>query len=162
MHLKYNLGMKEAESTEPCANNPSGSSTVGETQRLEYEFLFMYEATRRGYKIIPFSEGRYDCVLDNGDRLLRIQIKSSSCNQRGSYKIRTIHFKGHGEGGRGSVATYNKEKIDFLVAYIIPEETWYIFPINEVAGKQAVSVGKHTNRMEKYRDAWQLFNDGKQ
>lgn len=68
---------------------------------------------------------RYDFILDSGERLWRVQVKSvattygfgggqryrtASCHSRGSYKD----------------LPYTADDIDFLVAYIVPRDVWLV------------------------------------
>jgi Pyruvate/2-oxoacid:ferredoxin oxidoreductase delta subunit len=52
---------------------------------------------------------------------------------------------------------YTAEEIEFIVAYIVPENLWYVIPISLAAspGQMYVSTnGTRYFRREKYREAW--------
>jgi hypothetical protein len=52
---------------------------------------------------------------------------------------------------------YTAEEIDFIVAYIVPENLWYVIPITLAAspGQMYVSTnGTRYFRREKHREAW--------
>jgi hypothetical protein len=54
---------------------------------------------------------------------------------------------------------YRAGSFDFLAAYVVPEEAWYILPVAEVVGKRSVSLCTPTGRYEKYREAWELLRE---
>jgi hypothetical protein len=59
--------------------------------------------------------------LDSGERMWRVQVKSTYSVYRSGY--RTL---GHGSNPK----PYQTKEIDFLVAYIVPRDTWYIIPVS--------------------------------
>jgi hypothetical protein len=67
------------------------------------------------------------------------------------------HYRVKTTGGRHS--TYTTEQIDFLVAYLFPEDSWYVFPVALVENRQVLVIrpGHQKSRYERYRDAWQLM-----
>ncbi|MGC2364791.1 MAG: hypothetical protein WA555_07255, partial [Candidatus Sulfotelmatobacter sp.] len=54
---------------------------------------------------------------------------------------------------------YPPESFDFLAAYVVFEDAWYIIPEEEILGMKSVSL--HTkcshSKYEKYREAWELL-----
>jgi hypothetical protein len=54
---------------------------------------------------------------------------------------------------------YSADEIDFLVAYIFPENTWYVLPVREVENHKSLCVtpGSKHSRYEQYREAWKLM-----
>jgi hypothetical protein len=50
---------------------------------------------------------------------------------------------------------YSRGSFDFLAAYIVFENTWYIIPEEEVQGMENISLHTETSRAnyEKYREA---------
>ena len=50
-------------------------------------------------------------------------------------------------------------KIDFLVAYVLPENAWYVFPMSEVEKHRSLKLypGSRGRRskFEVYREAWE-------
>src|SRR6266700_3240370 len=60
----------------------------------------------------------------------------------------------------GLKATYTRDEIDFLVAWIIPENLWYVVPIHAFASRKNLRFYPHGGRKalyEKYREAWCLM-----
>ena len=53
-------------------------------------------------------------------------------------------------------------EIDMLVAYIVPEDVWYIFPpsaFGTMGGINIFTQGKRTTKYEPYREAWHIFSE---
>ena len=96
---------------------------------------------------------RYDFVVDTGERLVRVQVKSTGCLcDEERYSIAA-----HGCDG---TAGYSAEEIDFLVAWVSPEDAWYVIPVEAFAPRTHLWLyprGKHAGQYEKYREAWELL-----
>jgi PD-(D/E)XK endonuclease len=97
----------------------------------------------------------YDFIVDGGGGLWRIQVKSCASLSRGFYPVRIFRRKD------GVAIPYTEFEIDFVVAYIIPEQTCYILPIREMLGRTSISFrprefsGLHA--FAHYREAWHLL-----
>src|SRR5580704_18745393 len=63
---------------------------------------------------------RYDLVVDYGKGFWRVQVKARSVYSRSKYQVTTENYRGR---------TYTREEIDFFVVYIVPENVWYVVPI---------------------------------
>jgi len=129
-----------------------------ETKRRgeEAELVFQLAAVRRGFKVSkPHGDSyRYDFVLDNGERLWRVQVKSTSNFHDGAYHVNC------GRRLNQSAVPYKKSQIDFLVVYVVPEESWYIIPVADL--ERRVSLLIYPKESSKglygtYREAWSLF-----
>jgi hypothetical protein len=79
----------------------------------------------------PYGDSeRYDCILDAGHRLWRVQAS----------------------------------EIDFFAAYIIPEETWFILPVELVVSRRTVYFARRGGPRRpdldaEYRKAWHLLRE---
>jgi hypothetical protein len=93
---------------------------------------------------------RYDFVVDWGKGFWRVQVKGGSYHERSKYQV--------GAGGRGR--PFVKEDMDFVVVYIMPEDLWYIVPIEMAEGLKALWFNPRSTRarFEKYREAWCLLD----
>lgn len=118
------------------------------------ELAFMRKAASLGFFVArPWGDSdRYDVVVRSGKIFWRVQIKSvrSKAPGRNYYCARTVsHFK----------MSYTAEEIDFLAAYIFPEDTWYIFPVAVVEGHKSVCLvpSRKRAKFEPYREAWKLM-----
>ena len=120
------------------------------------EAAFLHKAASLGFSVAkPWGESdRYDFIVETGGRFLRVQVKSAySAGEHGGY---TFH-------AHGNLPTdvYTSQDIDFLVAYIVPEDVWYVFPIQLFKGITGArlfpSSRRRMSRYEKYREAWSLM-----
>jgi hypothetical protein len=112
------------------------------------EAAFLAEVTSLGFGVAKTwgDSERYDFIVDSGQKLWRVQVKSSRRSDGTRYIVK---LKG--------AAAYTAKEIDFIVAYIVPEDLWYVIPISVAAfrGQMYVSPGGTRHfRHEKYREAW--------
>ena len=114
------------------------------------EAAFLAKATSLGFGVSkPWGDSeRYDFIVDSGYNFWRIQIKSTQRFANWRYQVKTAGWK----------AAYTRREIDFLIAYINPENVWYIVPIAVVISHQHLrsypNGKRHNSRLEKYREAW--------
>lgn len=125
------------------------------------EVLFLAKSMELGLIASrPFSPCKYDFIVDNGNQLLRVQVKMTSYVNPTQYNGDTYVVKA-ASGSKGKKA-YTKEEIDVLAILCHPIGAWYIIPIED-AGKVLnmylyphrsligdFSTGKH----EKFLNAW--------
>ena len=86
--------------------------------------------------------------------LWRVQVKCSTQLLNGLYRVYAHH-----RSGRRAVP-YLPGEIDFIAAYIIPEDTWYIIPLHAVRGTSLLFRRKKDRRpglYDQYRQAWHLL-----
>jgi len=61
----------------------------------------------------------------------------------------------------GRAVPYTLAEIDFFVAYVIPEDSWFIFPLPHILGSTAVTLSPKRRRKphvnDRYREAWHLL-----
>lgn len=129
------------------------------------ELVFQLIATRMGFVVCkPYGDSeRYDFILDprqphprfaNASLLWRIQVKATTQLLNGLYRINA-----HRRTGRRAVA-YRPGEIDFIAAYIIPEDTWYIIPLHAVRGTSLLFRRRQDRRhglYDQYKEAWHLL-----
>lgn len=155
------------------------------------ELAFALAAARHGFGIAkPYGDSeRYDIILDpshvarvipteaerkrakrracpepaEGDplypprpRLIRVQVKSSTQLQYGLYRV-NAHRRINGRA-----VPYTLDEIDFFAAYVIPEDSWFIFPLSHILGATAVTLSPKRRRKphvnDPYREAWHLLH----
>jgi hypothetical protein len=113
------------------------------------EAKFLAKASGLGFGVArPWSIERYDFVLDSGYRFWRVQVKSHRARPSGGHMIKVSGYKR---------IAYTEKDIDFLAAYLVPEDLWYIVPIKLLEGKGTLvffPYGRGTSPWEKYREAW--------
>jgi hypothetical protein len=151
------------------------------------ELAFALAAARQGFGISrPYGDSeRYDIILDPSHlksvipteaerkrakwrnllfaathprpRLVRVQVKSSTQLQYGLYRVNT-HRRIN-----GSAVPYTLAEIDFFAAYVIPEDSWFIFPLTHILGATAVTLSPKRRRKphinNPYREAWHLLRE---
>jgi hypothetical protein len=137
-------------------NETSDPAKLNHRQRGQLaELGFMRKAASLGLSIAkPWNEGeRYDFIARVGKVCWRIQVKSAWVTQS-----QQAHYRFTTENRCGLM--YTADEIDFLVAYIFPEDTWYVLPVKEVENRKSVCVapGSTRSRFEQYREAWNLMN----
>jgi len=110
------------------------------------ELVFLLIATRLGFGVSkPYGDSeRYDFILDSrrpnprhDPPLWRIQVKCSTQLLNGLYRVNAFHSSG------GRAVPYLPGEIDFLAAYIIPEDTWTGGPLKPAFG---LSGNVHTSQ----------------
>jgi hypothetical protein len=52
-------------------------------------------------------------------------------------------------------------RVDFLAAYVVLEDAWYIIPAGKVRGKETVALFSKSKyaKYEEYREAWRLLRE---
>jgi len=146
------------ESSSPRHQNPphlKNTKRAGERS----EAAFLYKASELGFGVAkPWGDSeRYDFILNNGRRLLRVQVKATDCLRSRAYETRATYTVGKGR------AVYSAADIDFLAAHIVPLDIWYILPVCVCMPAPMLRFYPHRNakkmRLEKYREAWNLMKD---
>jgi PD-(D/E)XK nuclease superfamily protein len=103
----------------------------------------------------PWGDSRaYDFVVDSGHKLWRVQVKCAT-----SHRGTRCDAKAAGSG-----PLYTKDDIDFLAAYVIIKDLWYVVPVEAFAPRATVhfNYGDRSEGMfEMYREAWCLLACGK-
>jgi PD-(D/E)XK endonuclease len=121
------------------------------------ELAFMCKAASLGFGVAkPYGDSdRFDFIVRWDRRLWRVQVKSTRTAYRGAYEIGA-----HGCWGGSDV--YTKDEIDLIAAYVVPEDTWYVIPIEATRGRKRLCLhpnvpGRACYKYEKYREAWWLM-----
>jgi len=85
-------------------------------------------------------------------RFVRVQVKSTMFLDRGGYTV-TVR------GWRGK---YTGDPFDFVAAYLIPLDIWYILPV--ASFKMRATVGLYPklkkSKYGRYKEAWHLLRGG--
>jgi hypothetical protein len=88
-------------------------------------------------------------------RLIRVQVKATTQFLSGLYRV-NAHRRINGRA-----VPYKLSEIDFFAAYIIPEDSWYIFPLPHILGLTSLSLNSKRSRKrhenDPYREAWHLL-----
>jgi PD-(D/E)XK endonuclease len=121
------------------------------------EAAFVHEAMRLGFVVArPYGQGRrYDFMVEGGHKLWRIQVKTCGTLKGDLYRV-NIRCKTNRVGH-----AYSSSDVDFVVVYIMPEQTWYVLPIRAVAGRTTLLFRPEgyarPDAYARYREAWHLM-----
>ena len=96
------------------------------------------------------------CPLHPTPPLWRVQIKcSTQLDTGGLYRINAHRRTG------GRAVPYLPGEIDCLAAYIIPEDTWYIIPLEAFLGLTSLLLRRRADPKpglyDEYKEAWHLL-----
>jgi len=151
MKKKRNAWGKEGRQVAPLVRGVLSSKAKGEIGEL----AFLHKAASLGFGVtMTYGDNeRYDFILDSGERLWRVQVKSTYCLYRRGY--RTV-------GYRGKRKAYTAKEIDFLVVYIAPRNIWYVIPVCCLAAALPLNFypsgcKRGTGYFERWREAWHLM-----
>jgi hypothetical protein len=132
-------------------------------QRGEWaELRFMARAMEHGYKMTKPLGGNtpYDVVVDLNGRFMSVQVKSTMALERGTHQVKRgdCYEVSVNHGKR----RYGPFEFQYLAAYIIPRDLWYIIPFALVIGKKAFHLRPDDppdNGYERFREAWHLLRE---
>ena len=130
-----------------------GPAVTGKRRGEIAEAAFLAKVASLGFTVSKTwgDSDRYDFVVDGGAGLRRVQVKSAHCiGEDGSYSFRTHdHW----------LKAYRGDEIDVLVAYVVPENAWYVFPVKVFQRVRSLKLFPETrkkrSKFEKYREAWE-------
>jgi len=118
------------------------------------ESVFMVRAGELGFAVSkPWGDSRsYDFVVGQPGRFVGVQVKSTTIESGGGY-VCVIRKQGK---------AYPRGSFDFVAAYVLPEDIWYIIPASRVWGRECVTVCSESGQAqyEEYREAWGLAAHG--
>ena len=121
------------------------------------ELKFQQEAIARKLKtaLPTFAQERYDLILDNGNKLYRIQIKSTNMQKK---KGNVVAWEVALLGG-SKVKKYKPNEVDFFAIYLEQLDIWYVIPAEKVSKIKYLSLFPNCreSKYEIYQDAWELF-----
>lgn len=124
-----------------------------------YEQMFTTEALKRGLDISNTvgDYSPYDFIIDNGRKLIRIQVKGTQAPQKSGYKITVAK----GNSMNEKVAR-DPDSFDFIAAVVMAEGDahWYIIPEDEIGAKLSIKLfvnPKSKAKYEKFKHGWDLI-----
>ena len=119
------------------------------------ELAFVHKAASLGFGVAkPHGENEpYDFILDSGERLWRVQMKSIFSPIRNGYRT---------WGHRSDKTIYTTKNIDFLIAYIGPRDMWYVIPVKHLSHSGVLALypsgcKRGGGHFERWREAWHLM-----
>lgn len=122
-------------------------------QRGEWaELCFMARAAGMGLCVCkPYGDSaQYDVGIEDGGRMLRVQIKSTTYSRDGAFTCNVV--------GRGHVG-YATGVVDFFAIYLVPLDVWYILPFEATAGTVSLQFAPERtgHKYQRYMEAWYLL-----
>jgi hypothetical protein len=118
------------------------------------EAAFLHRAAGLGFGVAkPWGDSlRYDFILDNSERLIRVQVKCTECIRARAYETRATYTTGK------TRAVYTRKDIDYIAAHVVPLDLWYIVPVEVCTPAPMLRFYPHRKakrmRLEKFREAW--------
>ena len=102
----------------------------------------------KGYTVaVPQNPVRYDFILDTGDKLLKIQVKTCNTTRKeGAITFSTA--SSHYVSGKHTHTNYKRDKIDYFCTYY--ENECYLIPVEECGGREkSMFIGSTKNGQTK-------------
>ncbi len=123
------------------------------------ELLFMACAARRGLKVAwrHGDTSRYDVVVDSGGKLLRVQVKSTTFKRRECWECLCFWSR---VSEKREPKRYSAEHIDFVAAYVVPEDAWFLIPAEKIRTTSLylpTRARAQRSRYGRYLEAWELL-----
>jgi long-subunit fatty acid transport protein len=121
------------------------------------ELEFIAAAAKHGLQVFnPWGDSAsYDAVIETRGHFVRVQVKSTTCRRpEGSYRCNVRP---------GAGLSYKRGDFDFVAAYVIPEDLWYIIPAKLVVSAKKtqimLSTTSPTSCWTPYKEAWDLLRN---
>lgn len=147
------------------------------------ELLFMATAARLGLNTCkPYGDNaRYDVIVEAAGNLHRVQIKCTNDRRQKAFNTRCSCYQAISKQARRAAAVpsattrcltgqprrvftirrYTKRDVDFIAVYVIPEDSWFIIPIEHIHSTFLAVPQKNGSRRlrhrEQFREAWHLL-----
>lgn len=107
---------------------------IGETIAMCYYGLLGYSVSKP-----IFEHSHYDLIVDDGDTLMRVQVKTSSYKSKyGKYQV-ALKTTGGNKSGNGIVKKINSNKVDVIFVYTM-DGNLYEIPAIDVHNMGAVNL----------------------
>lgn len=98
--------------------------------------------TNYGYTVsIPLTDSQpYDLVVDMGDRLVRVQVKTTSYKVHGFFVV-ALRTCGGNRSGAGKITRIDAAKVDYLFAVTTSGEM-YLIPTGELGCTSTIALNE--------------------
>jgi hypothetical protein len=118
------------------------------------ELCFAVRATAEGLRLgQPWGESAgYDFTVEQASgRIVRVQVKSTMFHEGKGYSCTLKDSRG----------PYRGNPFDFVAAYVIPEDLWYILPAKIVKGMWSIGLHPELEKSKygQYEEAWYLLRN---
>jgi hypothetical protein len=114
--------------------HPRRQGDIGEAAAIAW-------LTRAGFGVwVPLGHSAdADLIAQREDRLLRVQVKTSTAKRNGRYEV-SLATKGGNRSWSGRVKTIDPSRYEFLFVLVGDGRQWFI-PATEIAAKTMVLLG---------------------
>jgi PD-(D/E)XK endonuclease len=114
--------------------HPRRQGDIGEAAAIAW-------LTRTGFGVwVPLGHSAdADLIAEREDRLLRVQVKTSTALRNGRYEV-SLATKGGNRSWSGRVKTIDPSRYEFLFVLVGDGRQWFI-PAAEIAAKTMVLLG---------------------
>jgi len=120
------------------------------------ESVFVARANEEGLAVSkPWGDSKsFDFVVGKPGRFVGVQVKSTTFKLGGGYSCAVKHNN----------QTYARGSFDFVAAYVIPEDVWYIVPAEKMENRETMIICSDSKQAlyEEYREAWHLLREAAQ
>lgn len=108
------------------------------------EIRFVGQAVSCGYNVsIPFSQdSNYDCIVDVGDKLIRVQVKSTQTQTKYSYKFNTNKSR--------KPRAYKSNEVDYFAFYAADIDCFWIIPMDHIPKQTTLRINPNSEKYIKY------------
>jgi len=118
------------------------------------EVRFLSRAMEQRFRVAKLwgESAPYDLLVEQQGVAHRVQVKSTMRQPKGGA------YPCHVPAGKRRV--HMLEEIDFVAAYIIPLDLWYIIPAGVVAKRKGsiwLAPWRRSSKYERYLEAWHLL-----
>jgi len=129
------------------------SNQIGLMAELKFQVLAISKGLKVSAPVSPAS--RYDFIIDNGDDLLKVQVKSTKSKKK---RKNTLSYEAQLTGG-DKVTKYTEKEVDIFCIYLEELDIWYVLPSKKVAGIQYINLfpNSEESKYDVYKDGWDLF-----
>lgn len=131
----------------------TGGSIKHPKRRGEWaEICFLKRAAEFGLEVSkPWGDtASYDFIVEKAQHTSRVQVKSTIHRRKTAYVCKIRNY-----GNR----CYAGNPFDFVAAYLILEDMWYIIPARYIVGKTSIEFfpGRRRSKYDSFREAWHFL-----
>ena len=117
------------------------------------ESVFMARAGEQGLAVSkPWGDSKsFDFVVGHTRHFVSVQVKSTTAASGGGY-VCVVRQQGR---------AYARGSFDFVAAYVVQEDAWYIIPVEAMGGTECVTLCSKAKqaKYKRYREAWHLLRE---
>jgi hypothetical protein len=118
----------------PCVLTPREQGDIGEMSAASWL------ASRGAHVAFPFGSNPFwDLIAELGGKLLRVQVKSSTCFRKGRWEV-TVCTRGGNQSWNGLVKTLDRSRFEYLFVLVGDGRQWFI-PAEHVQGGSGLLLG---------------------